>query len=172
MKVGRQARLTHAVDTYAHLQYFCSMTHHAKSTLRELGYRLTPQRTLVWDVLRSGGGHMAAEEICHEVQRSFPHINLSTVYRTLDLLVELNLVKETCIGPERRYYEIEEEIPHHHLVCEGCGRIIHVHDEDLEGLANGLETNHGFLVHEVTVFGVCGSCEHGAGEKRPQDAHP
>ncbi len=134
------------------------MTHHATRTLQELGYRLTPQRTLVWDVLREHGSHMSAEDVCGKVQEQFPHINISTVYRTLELLVDLDLVRETHLGPTRRFFEVEEEIPHHHLVCDGCGRVTHMHDEDLGDLAPLLRRAQDFAIREVTVFGLCGAC--------------
>ncbi len=134
------------------------MTHHATQTLQDLGYRLTPQRTLVWDVLRASGGHMSAEEVCAQVQRQFPHVNISTVYRTLELLVQLHLVRETQLGPARRFYEVEEEVPHHHLVCENCGGVTHVHDEDLGDLHRALAGEQGFTAKQLTVFGLCADC--------------
>ncbi|HZK49198.1 MAG TPA: Fur family transcriptional regulator [Thermoleophilia bacterium] len=134
------------------------MTHHATRTLRELGYRLTPQRALVWDVLRHHGGHMSAEQICERVQESFPNVNMSTVYRTLDLLVSLHLVKETLLGPEHRTFEIEEEEAHHHLVCRECGTVEHIHDGDLAGLPASLCGSSGFVATEVTIFGACSRC--------------
>lgn len=134
------------------------MTHHATQTLLELGYRLTPQRTLVWDVLRRHGGHLTAEQICAQVQEQFPHVNISTVYRTLELLVGLDLVKETCLGPSQRLYEVQEEVSHHHLVCEVCGRVVHIHDEDLGALPRSLQTEQHFVVRELTVFGHCADC--------------
>ena len=69
--------------------------HHARATLREKGYRLTPQRNLIWEVLRDAGRHMTAEEVAAEVRRTLPDVNVSTVYRTLELLVSLDLVIET-----------------------------------------------------------------------------
>ena len=134
------------------------MTHHATRTLQERGYRLTPQRTLVWDVLRAQDGHLSAEQVCARVQESFPHVNLSTVYRTLELLVALGLVRETHFGPGRRLFEVEEEVPHHHLVCEACGSVTHVHDEELGSLHATLRETPGFGVREVTVLGTCVKC--------------
>jgi Fur family ferric uptake transcriptional regulator len=134
------------------------MTHHATQTLQDLGYRLTPQRTLVWDVLRTGGGHMSAEDICGQVQKQFPHVNISTVYRTLELLVELRLVRETHLGPTKRFFEVEEEVPHHHLVCEACGAVAHIHDEDLGDLQRLLADGQGFTAKQLTIFGLCAAC--------------
>lgn len=134
------------------------MTHHATRTLQELGYRLTPQRTLVWDVLRAHGSHLSAEEICERVQAQFSNVNMSTVYRTLDLLVRLHLVKETLLDPGRRTFEVEEEVAHHHLVCRECGAVEHIHDEDLVGLPSALRAGQGFQTSEVTVHGLCSEC--------------
>ena len=134
------------------------MTHHATRTLHDLGYRLTPQRTLVWDVLRKQAGHMGAEEVCTQVQQQFPNVNISTIYRTLELLVELRLVRETHLGPSRRFFEVEEEVPHHHLVCETCGRVTHVHDEDLGPLHEMLASSHSFTAKQLTIFGSCSDC--------------
>jgi Fur family ferric uptake transcriptional regulator len=134
------------------------MSHHATRTLQELGYRLTPQRTLVWDVLRRDAGHLAADEICLRVQQHFPNINISTVYRTLELLVNLDLVRETQLGPNHRLFEVEEEVPHHHLVCDACGRVQHVHDEDLGDLAHLLLGQQGFQLREATLHGWCAAC--------------
>jgi Fur family ferric uptake transcriptional regulator len=140
------------------------MTHHATRTLQEQGYRLTPQRTLVWDVLRQQDSHLSAEDICARVQETFPHVNLSTVYRTLELLVGLNLVRESHFGPGRRLFEVEEEVPHHHLVCERCGSVTHVHDEELGSLHVSLGEAPKFTVREVTVFGTCVRCAAAAPE--------
>jgi Fur family transcriptional regulator, ferric uptake regulator len=134
------------------------MTHHATRTLQELGYRLTPQRTLVWDVLRRESRHMSAEEVGACVQEQFPHVNISTVYRTLELLVDLNLVRETHLGPTRRFFEVEEEVPHHHLVCESCGSVTHIHDEDLGDLLDRLAGSQGFSARQLTIFGLCAGC--------------
>lgn len=149
------------------------MSHHATQTLQDLGYRLTPQRTLVWDVLRSSGSHLDAEEICRAVQAQFPHVNISTVYRTLDLLVELGLVRETRLGPNRRFYEVEEEVPHHHLVCEECGAVTHLHDDDLAGLPQHLRDGWGFSLREVSLFGRCAQCAASLGDQaKGRRAHP
>ena len=149
------------------------MTHHATRTLQELGYRLTPQRVLVWDVLRESGAHMSAEDVCARVQERFPQVNMSTVYRTLELLVGLELVRETHLGPTRRFFEVEEEAPHHHLVCDVCGRITHVHDQDLGDLETTLDADQGFVLRELTVFGRCRDCRQTKDpDRKAGHAHP
>lgn len=101
---------------------------------------------------------MSAEEVCRLVQEQFPHVNISTVYRTLELLVELRLVRETRLGPTCRLFEVEEEVRHHHLVCDACGRVVHLHDEDLSALPETLLYAQGFAVRELTIHGACVDC--------------
>jgi Fur family ferric uptake transcriptional regulator len=136
-----------------------------------MGYRLTPQRTLVWDVLRREDRHMSAEEVCGLVQEQFPHVNISTIYRTLELLVELHLIRETHLGPARRFFEVEEEVPHHHLVCETCGNVTHLHDEDLGTLPDVMRDAQGCMPRELTIFGTCGSCKDTVPQDLQRDHH-
>jgi Fur family ferric uptake transcriptional regulator len=134
--------------------------HHARATLRENGYRLTPQRNLIWEVLRDAGRHMAAEEITAEVKQRLPDVNVSTVYRTLELLVGLDLVVETRLEGSRCYYEVSPEPTHHHFVCTRCGAVGHFNDDLLTAVHTELGEGQGFAVGriEVTAFGLCRDC--------------
>jgi Fur family ferric uptake transcriptional regulator len=133
--------------------------HHARATLREQGYRLTPQRNLIWEVLRGAGRHMTAEEVAAEVRLTLPDVNLSTVYRTLDLLVSLDLVVETRLEGSASYYEVSPEPSHHHYVCTCCGAVGHFSDELLAPVHEQLSRS-GFAVGhiQVTAFGRCSAC--------------
>jgi Fe2+ or Zn2+ uptake regulation protein len=135
--------------------------HHARETLRKQGYRLTPQRTLIWEVVRSRGRHMTAEEIAAEVHEKLPDVNLSTVYRTLELLVGLDLVSETRLGGSTTYFEVAPEPVHHHFVCESCGAVGHFADDLLDPLYGSLRDEQGFeaMRSRTTVFGLCGRCQ-------------
>ncbi|HUM70867.1 MAG TPA: transcriptional repressor, partial [Chloroflexota bacterium] len=97
--------------------------------IRQMGYRMTPQRQMVLDVLCTQGGHMAAPEVVTAVQLHSPFLNRATVYRALDFLCELQLVTRTEIGGQI-VYELAEERPHHHLVCRVCG-----HAQEWDGRA-------------------------------------
>jgi Fur family ferric uptake transcriptional regulator len=147
--------------------------HHARETLRREGYRLTPQRTLIWEVVR-GGGHMTAEEIAAQVQARLPDVNLSTVYRTLELLVSLDLVGETRLGTTRTYYEVAPEPVHHHFVCESCGSVGHFSDRLLDDLYAALRADEGFApsAARATVFGLCEECRRRTAGAAEGDAHP
>jgi Fur family ferric uptake transcriptional regulator len=136
--------------------------HHARATLREQGYRLTPQRTLIWEVLRDAGRHLTAEEIAAEVQRTLPDVNLSTVYRTLELLVSLDLVVETRLEGVASYYEVSPEPTHHHFVCTRCGAVGHFGDALLAPVHDELGRQDFTVGHiQVTAFGLCRDCQGG-----------
>ena len=145
--------------------------HHARETLKEQGYRLTPQRTAVWETLRGAGGHMTAEEVAGATRLRLPGIDTSTVYRTLELLVSLGLVTETKLGSARSYFEVSPDPGHHHFVCERCGAVGHFGDELFAPLYQALEAGDGFTPTRAraTVFGFCRQCRDGAGgsEKSP-----
>ncbi len=131
------------------------------NVLRERGRRLTPQRAVIWDILSAEPDrHLSAEEIAEHVRGQLPQVNASTVYRTLDLLVEDGLVLRTDLGENRAYFEPSHEHPHHHLVCERCGRVDHVHDDVLAGVSERVRERSGFeiSVREVTFHGVCRDC--------------
>jgi Fur family ferric uptake transcriptional regulator len=138
--------------------------HHARETLRNGGYRLTPQRVAVWEAVRREGRHRTADEIAAEVQQTLAEVNVSTVYRTLELLVGLGLVQETRLSGAASYYEVAPSPVHHHFVCERCGAVGHFDDELLEPVRRELAASDGFRASEtrLTVFGLCRACQAGA----------
>jgi Fur family transcriptional regulator, ferric uptake regulator len=147
--------------------------HHARATLREKGYRLTPQRNLIWEVLRNAGRHMTAEEVAADVRRTMPDVNVSTVYRTLELLVSLDLVVETRLEGSACYYEVSPEPTHHHFVCTRCGVVGHFGDELLAPVYDELGRRQDFAVGriQVTAFGLCQACR-GSEDARAGPAAP
>jgi Fur family ferric uptake transcriptional regulator len=142
------------------------MSGQAEQALRASGYRLTPQRVLVWNVLRrSHDQHLSAEEICARVQQTLPTFNLASVYRTLALLAELGLAKETRLGEGPAMWEVTHDHEHHHLVCRVCGTIAHDDDPVLDQVSDRVQATHGFAAEEVdlVVTGVCAGCRAAAG---------
>jgi Fur family ferric uptake transcriptional regulator len=131
------------------------------SVLRERGRRLTVQRAAIWDVLTAASDlHVDAETVAERVRERLPHLNASTVYRTLDVLVDEGLVSRTDLGADRAYFEPAHVHRHHHLVCERCAAVCHVHDDVFRGLERRLAQAHGFVLgrRELTVFGTCTDC--------------
>lgn len=127
--------------------------------LRAKGYRVTPQRQLVLEAVKALQ-HGTPEEICTEVQRTARGVNISTIYRTLELLEELGLVKHAHLGHGPPNYHLAEDAEHIHLVCRGCETVTDVNPEVAAGLAEVLGRDFGFEtdVHHLTVFGLCKNC--------------
>jgi Fur family ferric uptake transcriptional regulator len=94
------------------------------------------------------------------VREELPRVNPSTVYRTLDLLVAEGLVLRTDLGADRVFYEPAHDHRHHHLVCRGCGTVVHVHDDVLAGARARIDAATGFALgdEEMTLFGLCPAC--------------
>jgi Fur family transcriptional regulator, ferric uptake regulator len=127
--------------------------------LRARGYRVTPQRQLVLEAV-TALRHATPEEICAEVQRTARGVNISTIYRTLELLEQLGLVKHTHLGHKPPTYHLATEANHVHLVCRECGEVYDVTPTVARGLVEVPEDEHGFEtdVHHLTVYGRCRNC--------------
>jgi Fur family ferric uptake transcriptional regulator len=128
--------------------------------LSEKGYRLTPQRLMILAAMEGSEDHISAEEIYAQVAAKYPHVNISTVYRTLELLKRLGMVYEINLGEGRIRYHAEESGHHHHLVCQGCGSVIDIDESTLSSLRNILLRDYGFRaeLRHVAIFGLCEKC--------------
>src|SRR4030065_218232 len=123
--------------------------------LRGKGYRLTPQRMMVVEALHDADKHVSADEIYDRVKAKYPYANISTVYRTLELLKELGLVNEIALGDGCVRFHPGEKGHHHHLICQKCHGIIDLPESALAPLADILSEKHKFkadLTH-TAVFG-------------------
>ena len=120
--------------------------------------RMTPQRQLVLDAIRELG-HATPEQICAEVQRFAPAVNITTIYRTLDLMERLGLVRHTHLGHGAPTYS-EHAHEHVHLVCHACGRVEEAPPELLAELVTRLDERDGFEldVTHVALSGRCRDC--------------
>jgi len=127
--------------------------------LRSKGYRLTPQRQFVLRAV-AALDHATPEAICEEVRRTAAGVNLSTVYRTLELLEDLGLVTHTHLGHGAQIYHTADQPAHVHLVCRGCGRIVEAGAGAAEPLVERLSADYGFTtdVRHLAVFGHCAEC--------------
>jgi len=129
--------------------------------LSELGYRLTPQRMMILSAIEGSESHISAEEIYAQVVAKYSHVNISTVYRTLELLKRLGLVTETDLGEGRVRYHPADKGHHHHLVCEECGAIIDLDESTLFSLKDALLRNYKFVadLRHLAIFGRCTNCQ-------------
>jgi len=139
------------------------MHHYVKSSnemLRKKGYRLTPQRHMILSVIQEADEHLSIDQILERVQERNPYVSLSTIYRTLELLRELGLVRENHLPGEQPHYETAESTEHHHLVCRRCRTIIHLEDNLLGNLHEQVQQQHAFhgLTLDLVAAGYCDAC--------------
>ncbi|MDP4088670.1 MAG: Fur family transcriptional regulator [Bacillota bacterium] len=135
-----------------------------KESLKSQGYKLTPQRRAILDIIVDNEGkHLTAEEIYDLVKEDCPEIGLATVYRTIVLLEEMGVVSRLDLGDNCSRYELvheEENHQHHHLICTQCSKVIEVEGDLLEALEANIEEKYKFLIqnHSVKFYGICNEC--------------
>jgi Fur family ferric uptake transcriptional regulator len=129
--------------------------------LRARGLRLTPQREMILSVMHDVEGVATAEEIYAQVQSLTSAVDISTVYRTLDLLQKLDIV--ACIDPgdgQHRYELLGVHGPHIHLICASCGKVTGIDLQKAHPLAERLRADYGFVVDldHLSILGLCQAC--------------
>ena len=134
------------------------------------GLSFTRARKIILDILKTKKGHLSIEEIYEKLIKRCPGVNLTTVYRNLEVLTELGIVEKFDFGDGRARYELVEgpqrEKHHHHLVCTSCGRVIDYTDfidqevELLQKTEKGLSKKHNFKIsdHLIQFYGLCDRC--------------
>jgi Fur family transcriptional regulator, ferric uptake regulator len=127
--------------------------------LRARGYRVTPQRQLVLEAV-ARVDHATPEEICVRVQQTARGVNISTIYRTLELLEQIGLVTHTHFDQRAPIYHLASDADHVHLVCRECGKVSEIGPDAIRSLITALDERHGFEtdVSHLTVFGRCRDC--------------
>ena len=129
--------------------------------LRDRGFRLTPQREMILSVLHDIEGLATAEEIYNRVQSISSSVDISTVYRTVDLLQEFDLVSCVDAGDGHRRYELLGiHGPHLHLVCQACGQVIGADLKIAQPFGKRLQTEYGFqpTLDHLSIPGLCMAC--------------
>lgn len=138
-----------------------------KELLKQNGLKVTTQRVKVLEVLsNSSDRHLTAEEIYELIKVDYPEIGLATVYRTIQLLLELNLIDRINLDDGFVRYEINSQDEnskkhhHHHLICIKCGKVISFEDDLLDELEKRIMDRLSFKVldHEVKLYGECKDC--------------
>lgn len=137
---------------------------------RGYGYRFTIPRQIILQVLDESKEHLSAEDIYLKVHQLYPAIGLTTVYRTLELLVNMGLVSKFDFGDGRARFELSPKTDqvshHHHLICTNCGRIIDYNEfakEELElikKIEKELARKYSFEIknHNIQFYGLCDKC--------------
>lgn len=129
--------------------------------LREAGHKLTNARLTVLSVLESSGGHITSAEVIDKVEALDPHIGRASVFRTLDLLTSLSIIRPTYLNSSLTpTYVLMPDGHHHHIVCTNCNRIIEFENCGLSAMIVELEERlHVKLTgHLLEFYGLCEQC--------------
>ncbi len=133
-----------------------------ENKLLHASYKLTgPRRKIMEVLLENEGAHLTAEDIHHLLRVKGNQVGLATVYRTLELFCELNILSQLNFEDSTSYYELEaKDQHHHHLICLSCNKIIEFSDEMLENFMKSIEGQYGFEVteHKIKYLGYCSEC--------------
>jgi len=132
--------------------------------LQQKAYKITPQRQIILKAFFDHEQrHLSAEEIHGIVKQNHPEIGLATVYRTLEILANLDILHKIEFGDGRTRYEFAEaEVHHHHhLICINCGKVMEFNDDLLESLETWIAKKTNFLVvdHQLKFYGYCKDCQ-------------
>lgn len=135
-----------------------------KKQLVDKGYKLTQQREVTVRVLlEHEKDHFSAEDVFLLVKEQFPEIGLATVYRTLELLSDLQVVEKINFGDGAARFDLRStdgSHHHHHLICTECGKVEEIMEDGLLRLEQQIERQYGFAVtdHRLDFQGVCREC--------------
>lgn len=141
-----------------------------KDEFKGYASRMTAPREAILEFMRRSSKHMSAKEIYASIQKKYPGIGLSTIYRTLDLLARMGFVTKLNLGDGHSRYEFksnENGDHHHHLICTQCGRIINYREFEEEELTlvrmteQKLSKKFAFDIqdHSIEYLGICDKCK-------------
>lgn len=125
-------------------------------TIERGGHRLTGPRRAVLDAIANAPAPFTAEELCS----ALPEVGRATVFRTVKLLQELDLVCRVPLEDGSVRYQLSRGEHHHHLVCRECGSVSEFNDPRIDELILANATAAGFALdgHSVELYGRCGAC--------------
>lgn len=136
-----------------------------KKILKESGLKYTRQREIVLKILYHSNTHYTPEALYMEVKKREPSLNIgiATVYRTLNLLEESEMVTSLSFGAAGKKFELANKPHHDHLICKNCGRIVEFENSIIERQQSLIAKEHKFKLtgHLMQLYGVCETCNQG-----------
>ena len=133
-----------------------------ENMLRQSGFRITPQRRTILSTITRSHEHLTPAEIYKRMYDDHPDIGLVTIYRTLEILTEMELICELHAGGNCRSYTISApQRHHHHLICSNCGKVVDFTGHNLDELERRLTKESGFRIddHLLEFTGLCQACK-------------
>ncbi len=127
---------------------------------KDKGVKITPQRLAVYKILAGKAKHPIINEIYEEIRRDYPSLSLNTIYKTIQLFIELGMVSQFTSREGVIRYEVKLA-PHHHVLCLKCRKIHDVFDSSLDELKVSPPLKGGFEIirHDVIFYGYCSKCK-------------
>ena len=133
-----------------------------KSVLKKRNLKYTIQREIILKILYDNNKHYTPEDLYIHIKQEHPKLNIgiATIYRTLNLLEESNIITSISFGQSGKKYEIAMKPHHDHLICDICGKIIEFEDEKIEKRQDEIAKKYDFLIksHILQLHGICKEC--------------
>ena len=128
--------------------------------LRTNGCKVTPQRLAIYDMLSKTVEHPTAETIYKELKPLYPAMSLATVYKSVEVLEEINAIQALNMGEDSFRYDANTS-KHFHIKCMKCGKVLDAPSQDLQPLVQELEQKTHFTItdHRVYFYGICPACQ-------------
>ena len=134
-----------------------------KSLLKKNSLKFTIQREVILESLYNSDEHLTPEALHHHIQDKFPDLKtgIATVYRTLSLLEDSNMVTSLSFGAQGKKYELGAKEHHDHLICTECGSITEFVDQQIEERQHAISDELGFKMsdHSMQIYGLCKNCQ-------------
>ncbi|MEW5833089.1 MAG: Fur family transcriptional regulator [Campylobacterota bacterium] len=134
-----------------------------KQLLKENGLKFTIQREVILEMLYNSDEHLTPEALHHLIQEKHPDLNtgIATVYRTLSLLEDSDMVTSLSFGAQGKKYELGAKDHHDHLICTQCGTITEFVDDEIEERQKKIAETLGFKMqeHSMQIYGICKTCQ-------------
>lgn len=120
-------------------------------------FRLTPQRMLILKLLKKDTTHPSAEEVYKRARKNFPGISFKTVYNTLQVLQDNQLIQELIIDRRKKRY-CPDPKPHHHIICTECNKVVDIHLKFNTRLHEKRSAGFKITGSKITFYGICPEC--------------
>ena len=134
-----------------------------KKLLKQNNLKYTTQRELILKIIYDNSGHFTPEDIYNLIKKNYPDIKLgiATIYRTLTLLEDANIVSSISFGAQGKKYEFGLKEHHDHLVCLQCGKIEEFFDDTIEKQQEAIAEKFNFKMtnHVLKIIGICKDCQ-------------
>lgn len=134
-----------------------------KQLLKVNGLKFTIQREVILEMLYNSDEHLTPEGLHHLIQEKHPDLNtgIATVYRTLSLLEDSEMVTSLSFGAQGKKYELGAKDHHDHIICTQCGSITEFVDEAIEQRQKKITEELGFVMqeHSMQIYGICKQCQ-------------